>query len=119
MKKIMLVDDKEMSNFIMKKFLEMKAPGCEIYDFTDSEGAYDKIDVINPDLIFLDLNMPIMDGWDFLKQMAREKKQNKVAIVTSSTSQMDKEESINYPNIIQFIVKPFEADDLLTALSRV
>ncbi|MEQ9262391.1 MAG: response regulator [Owenweeksia sp.] len=119
MKKIMLVDDKEMSNFIMRKFLEMNAPDCEIYDFTDPEGAYHKIDSINPDLIFLDLNMPIMDGWDFLQQMADEKKANKVAIVTSSTSENDKNESLNYNNIVQFIIKPFAAEELVNVIDRV
>ncbi|HAD96229.1 MAG TPA: hypothetical protein DCG19_02425 [Cryomorphaceae bacterium] len=119
MKKIMLVDDKEMSNFIMRKFLEMKVPDCEIYDFTDSEGAFGQIDIIKPDLIFLDLNMPVMSGWDFLRQMATEQKLNKVAIVTSSTSEMDKEESTQYDNIIDFIVKPFAPEQLVSAISRV
>ena len=119
MKKIMLVDDKEMSNFIMRKFLEMKVPDCEIYDFTDSEGAYGQIDAIDPDLIFLDINMPIMDGWEFLKQMSAEQKSNKVAIVTSSTSKLDREASIQYANIIDFIVKPFAPEQLVNIISRV
>ncbi len=119
MKRVMLVDDKDMSNFIMRKFLEIKAPDCEVFDFTDPEGAFAELDGINPDLIFLDINMPIMDGWDFLRKMAETNKHNKVAMVTSSTSEMDREQSSLYPNIVRYIVKPFQADDLVDVLESV
>lgn len=119
MKKIMLVDDKNMSNFIMKKYFEIKAPHHQVHDFTDPELAFTKISEINPDVIFLDLNMPLMDGWQFLDAMKKDKLENKVAILTSSTSQEDLKESGSYENVINFFVKPFDAEELARLLDSV
>jgi two-component system nitrate/nitrite response regulator NarL len=112
MKKVMLVDDKSISNFIMKKYFELKAPEHEVIDFTDPELAFSKLTEIEPDIIFLDLNMPRMDGWDFLKGMQEQQLDFKVAILTSSTSQEDLSDSGAYSNVINFFVKPFDANEL-------
>jgi CheY-like chemotaxis protein len=119
MKRIMLVDDKAMSNFIMKKYIEIKAPQHHIHEFTDPQIAFSEIDTIAPDIIFLDLNMPVMNGWQFLENMKKNNKQNKVAILTSSTNEQDEQESTKYQNVINFFVKPFDADELARLLASI
>ncbi len=119
MKKIMLIDDKNMSNFIMKKYFEIKASNHKVYEFVDAEFAFSKVSELNPDVIFLDLNMPLMDGWQFLKAMKKANFNNKVAILTSSTSHEDLKESGNYLNVIDFFVKPFDAEELARILDSV
>ena len=109
---IMLVDDKDISNFIMRKFIEIRRPDANIKEFTDPQKALDSIDSIVPDVIFLDLNMPVMNGWQFLDEMRNASFSHKVAILTSSTSNDDFEKSKEYGNVINFYVKPLNPDEL-------
>lgn len=109
---IMLVDDKDISNFIMRKFIEIRRPDANIKEFTDPQKALDSIDNIVPDIIFLDLNMPVMNGWQFLDEMRNASFSHKVAILTSSTSNDDFEKSKEYGNVINFYVKPLNPDEL-------
>ena len=109
---IMLVDDKDISNFIMRKFIEIRRPDANIKEFTDPQKALDSIDSIVPDIIFLDLNMPVMTGWQFLDEMRNASFSHKVAILTSSTSNDDFEKSKEYGNVINFYVKPLNPDEL-------
>lgn len=109
---IMLVDDKDISNFIMRKFIEIRRPDANIKEFTDPQKALDSIDSIVPDIIFLDLNMPVMNGWQFLDEMRNASFSHKVAILTSSTSNDDFEKSKEYGNVINFYVKPLNPDEL-------
>lgn len=116
MKKIMLVDDVEISNFIMKIMINKLSAGYEIYDYTFASKALDDLTKINPDLIFLDLNMPKINGWQFLTVMKEKNFKNRVYILTSSTSDLDLQKSRNYDNVIDFLIKPISANQLETLL---
>ncbi len=111
-RKIMLVDDMAIANFIMKKMLQKVAPECQVVDFTLPSKAIDSIEALSPDLIFLDLNMPGIDGWKFLNLMSQHNFDNKVYILTSSTTEFDRDQSKQYKNVISLLVKPVN----LTAL---
>lgn len=112
MKKIMLVDDKDISNFIMRKFIEIRLPDVSVIEFTNPVQAFESITEEKPDLIFLDLNMPEMDGWQFLEKMKDDDIHHKVAILTSSTSQLDMERSRQFGNVTNFYIKPLTPDEL-------
>ncbi len=112
MKKIMLVDDKDISNFIMRKFIEIRLSDVSILEYTNPVEAISKVADENPDLIFLDLNMPELDGWQFLEKMNQQGLSNSVAILTSSTSRLDMERSKKYNNVVNFYVKPLTPDEL-------
>lgn len=65
-----------------------------------------------PDLILLDINMPIMNGWDFLneyRQLAREK-DIPIVILSSTVDPSDKEKADSYDEVKQFISKPFTVE---------
>lgn len=110
-KKVMLVDDMEIANFISKKIIQNMLSDVEVYDFTNPALAYEQIDEIHPDLILLDLNMPVMDGWAFLERMQAENKQEyKVLILTSSTSEVDKEKGMQFSNVLDFCSKPLNKE---------
>lgn len=69
-----------------------------------------------PDIILLDLNMPIVNGWDFLDQYTEIRseliKESFIYIVSSSTISSEIERSANYPSVKEFIVKPLEIEKL-------
>lgn len=107
MSKIYLVDDQPISNFITKKLLELEGYDEDlIQEFTDSSKAFHSIKEEENALIFLDLNMPEMNGWDFLEAMKAKNINHRIIILTSSTSQVDQQKALEYPCVIKYMVKP-------------
>lgn len=106
MKKIYLVDDQPISNFITKKLLELEGFEGSVEDYTDPAKAFQSVAKEENALIFLDLNMPVMNGWDFLEAMKKNNIFHRIIILTSSTSKIDKEKAKEYPNVIKYMVKP-------------
>jgi len=117
MKKIVLVDDMEIFTFIMKKLITNVNPLHEVHDFTDGNQALNQIEELNPDIIFLDLNMPLINGWEFLNKMKERQLSNKVYILTSSTSATDLQRSADYENVIHFLIKPLNKNQIAEILT--
>jgi CheY-like chemotaxis protein len=69
-----------------------------------------------PDIIFLDLNMPEIDGFSFLKNFKdlpeKIKVKSKIVVLTSSNSSKDREQAFSFKNVIQFITKPLKQADI-------
>lgn len=73
-----------------------------------------------PKLILLDLNMPIMNGWDFLEAIDQDQKLSKIPIIilTSSVDRADRERSQLYSSVIAYKTKPLSGEDLLKITSQ-
>ncbi len=112
MKKIMIVDDVEISNFIMKKMIARIEGEYDLYDYTYPAKAINTLNEINPDIIFLDINMPEINGWQFLEIMKEKNFTNDVYILTSSTSELDLKRSRDFENVKNFLVKPINLQAL-------
>lgn len=115
-----LIDDSEIDLFIQRRFLEIFQFSK---DFTLFQSADEALEWLNnqpegamPDMIFLDLNMPKKDGFDFLEQFAQlppSKTQHpRIVVLTSSNSSADAVRSKSYPNVIEFITKPLKQSDI-------
>ena len=112
-KTLMLVDDKEVSNFIMKKNIAIYLPLTKTVEFTDPDLALSNLDEVNPDVIFLDLGLPMVeDGWGFLDRLEAMNTDYKVVILTSSISNEDYEKAMSYSNVMNFISKPIFGEEL-------
>jgi CheY-like chemotaxis protein len=74
-----------------------------------------------PEIIFLDLNMPLMDGWDFFETFKREfahfEEKTKIFILSSSINPTDLERAKNEKSIVAFLAKPLNADNLKKVLN--
>lgn len=75
-----------------------------------------------PDIILLDINMPVMDGWEFMEEIkkikSKIKKQISIYIVSSSIAIEDKNKSKTFPEIVGYIPKPISANDLLIMVNN-
>jgi len=129
MKQVYLIDDDEVFVFLTKKLIEKTHQDVTLSVFINGQDAIEQLEKISgnpellPDMILLDLNMPVMDGWEFLK--AYEQIQfacpNNIHlyIVTSSISPYEVERAKQIPAVKEFIVKPMVKEkfvDLIAVL---
>ena len=124
---ILLIDDDGTANFIncriVKKLeisdrIEMVMNGEKALNFIQYYA--DTNDGECPELIFLDLNMPVLDGFEFLEYFYRKafsnKEKIKIYILTTSSYQRDMDIIKKYPNL-QYIIKPLTEEKLIEVLS--
>lgn len=75
-----------------------------------------------PDLILLDINMPVMNGWDFLEEFQKNLSSYfsniSIKILTSSIDPRDIEKSKSFPTVNEFISKPLNRDILISLLKK-
>jgi CheY-like chemotaxis protein len=119
---VMLVDDNDTDNFISKRIIEITqfAKEVEIKNSGKSALEYLELNKDNPQrlpsLIFLDINMPIVDGFVFLyefekfSEIVRDK--CKVIILSSSDNKRDIDKIVNNDHVIKFITKPLTENAL-------
>ncbi len=116
---VVLIDDSEIDLFVQKRFIEISAFARNILVFKSARKALDQLttsDQQRPDLIFLDLNMPEMDGFTFLENMMKMPQGAapcKVVILTSSSSSADKARAATFSNVVSFLSKPLNEKRLL------
>lgn len=103
---IMLVDDSSICNLIMRKGLSQLPITLDIRDFTEPVLAFSQITAVNPTVIFLDINMPELDGWGFLQQMKDAALTTPVIMMTSSTSALDRSRCAEFSNVLAYHNKP-------------
>ena len=116
----LLIDDSDIDLFIQRRFLEVYHFSTELQLFKSAEEALSwlrDIDVTAvPDIIFLDLNMPEVDGFAFLRAFndlsAPVQAKAKIVVLTSSNSSKDREQAFSFKNVIQFITKPLKQTDI-------
>jgi CheY-like chemotaxis protein len=107
--KVLLVDDDRSMNFLSEEILKIMNAAREIQVAEDGLDACKLLAGANcPDIIFLDIRMPRMDGFDFLKTMekAGRCKQVKVVMLTSSIRNEDKEKALQFSQVIEYCEKP-------------
>ena len=116
-KHVVLIDDDPVQNLINKKIITNNHPNYEIITYTQAEKALKDIlaKKITPDVVFLDLNMPFMDGWDFLEALKEVQIDFEVQILTSSIDQNDFEKARLNPKVSGITSKPLQKD-LLEAM---
>ncbi len=118
--KTILIDDSDIDLFIQRRFLEVYNFSDTLVLYNSAEDALDSLKEMKgetaPDVIFLDLNMPEIDGFSFLndfKNLPPEiLSKCKIVVLTSSNSAKDREQAFTFENVIQFITKPIKQSDI-------
>lgn len=115
---ILVVDDCKADQFLSRNILEREYPDAEILEACDGLEALELLNGSDKkiDLIILDINMPRMNGHEFLttyNQMSGENKSSVVVMLTSSDNLEDKEKSMAYDFVVDYFIKSMDKDDLL------
>jgi len=120
---ILLIDDDEINNFISIKLIKKALSNAEISSCLNGKVAIEeliemqKISPDNlPDFILLDINMPIMNGWEFLDEYKRlnvdTTGKSKIFIISSSVFSNDISRAKSYPLVKNFISKPLSVEKI-------
>jgi len=127
-KTIWVVDDDTIYQIIVNKIIQKSEMFSTISSFKNGKDAINAVsNSLNniesfPDIILLDINMPIMDGWEFMEELQVLKpsinKQIIVYIVSSSIAVEDKNKAKSYPDILGYLSKPVNINDLILIASN-
>lgn len=119
---VMLVDDNDTDNFISKRIIEITKFAKEVEIKNSGKSALEYLESNKdnpdklPDIIFLDINMPIVDGFVFLYEFEKfnesVKNKCKVIILSSSDNKRDIDKIVNNDHVIKFITKPLTENAL-------
>ena len=122
MKSILLIDDEDINLFILQNLLRLSRIKAEITFFNTSKKGIDYLQGLSekgekfPDLILLDIEMPVMNGWDFLEMYKQFDKDvtydTKVIIFTTSIVEQDMAKAKSYEEVEDFVNKPMTIEML-------
>lgn len=106
-----VVDDDDVASFLLNKFLiiaEFIEPKIYLTAIDALEYLINEQNKEVTYVIFLDINMPLMDGWQFLDELeAKNIKSNYfIFLITSSVNKNDKKKSLRYKHVENLLVKP-------------
>ncbi|WP_035091340.1 response regulator [Aquimarina macrocephali] len=124
-----LIDDDNIHQFIIKKIVHKLSPNQKLLVFSNGEEGINfirstigKIEKL-PDLILLDINMPVMDGWGFLEEFITItpdiKKEIIIYILSSSENPTDKERAKKFELVSGYLIKPINETQLESLLESV
>lgn len=123
-KVLLLVDDDETSLYVNQRLLKSICPGVVILNARNGQEALNIMHetcgkIYCPELIFLDINMPIMDGFGFLEEFKKvadcHSSSLNIILLSSSNYPLDLEKAKKYP-IVDFVQKPLTKEKLLNFL---
>jgi CheY-like chemotaxis protein len=118
-KRIMVfVDDDSVQNMINKRILKRMNLEVETVFFDKPYEAIDWLSTNHADMVLLDINMPEMDGWNFLNHLEKRGIDVNVKMVTASVDPVDLKRSKEFTQISGFLIKPLKEDTYLKLLGE-
>ena len=122
---ILLVDDDQVCNYINEDVIRHIDSSVKVHTALNGQRALDFIQAQDdgcPQLILLDLNMPVMDGFEFLDEFRNlpEEKKDHIAIVilTSSDYEKDMERARQYRVVSAYITKPLTPEKMVSIIEE-
>ena len=113
--KVLLVDDSEADQYLTQIVVQDYNPNIEFLVASDGREALDMLAAMDayPDLVLLDINMPGLNGYNFLDEYSQLDNQSAIVVMLSSSSQTsDKERCLSYECVVDYFIKPLTKEDL-------
>jgi DNA-binding response OmpR family regulator len=111
--RILVVDDEP--DILLLHRLNLEAAGHDVLLAADGERALARIEADRPDLVVLDVMMPVLDGWGVLEQLGRRARRPPVLIVSAKSAAADVERAAAL-GVTAYLTKPFDSDSLLATI---
>ncbi|MEP0713823.1 response regulator [Algoriphagus sp.] len=117
------MDDDPINNLINKRLLGKVEVAKNIVEFLEGEEALaelNDIDPTQPILIFLDINMPVLNGWEFLEKYKEQHPEriDKIVILSSSIDYLDRLKAQSYSSVSGFLEKPLTLEKIRAQLEK-
>ncbi len=115
---VMLIDDDPVSNKISQLFLRKHRWTAQVVTFEDGQQALHALRTAQaaPDVILLDVGMPVYDGWDFLEEYEKLPRETTgrclLYLLSSSINPPDIQKAGNYRTVKAYLTKPLTPEDL-------
>lgn len=116
MARIMIVDDSRTSRRILREILERNGHTI-VGEATNGEEGYLKYKELKPEVVTMDITMPVMDGVESLSLIKKENPEAKVLMITAAGQREKMLDSVKR-GAEEFVVKPFNEAEILWALER-
>jgi CheY-like chemotaxis protein len=115
--RVLVVDDEREIRELCRVALELE--GCEVFEAADGAAAIDAVPRVRPDVIFLDLMMPGVDGWEVLERLQADERTASIPVVLLTAKAGDQDQLRGWEaGILEFVVKPFNPLVLSELVSR-
>ena len=115
---ILIIDDDPIINFVTRSTIKNYDNQLVMTDFTNSELGLQFMLCNDIDILLLDLNMPVLSGWEILEEIEKRKLDIPVYILTSSISEIDMAKAYEYSCVKKFISKPIPFSIVPLILSK-
>ena len=123
---VMLIDDNDVDNFINRRIIENQQFSDRIYVHTSSKSALEFLknfeqlpdfpEYLIPSILFLDISMPVMDGYAFMSEFTKInpdfRSKIRVIVLTSSTNSSEKENFMKIEGVSDYFNKPLTVEHL-------
>jgi signal transduction histidine kinase len=116
---VMVIDDDEL--FSESVTLTIEAQGWRVFQAENGQVAFEQLDLKKPTLILLDLNMPVMDGFEFLEHLRNNEQWHKTPVVVLSAKHLTPEEHAHLNQHVETIFnkEAFQKEELIKYIHRV
>lgn len=115
--RVLLVDNDEVCNFISTQLLQEKHAARQVFSETDVPKALERVEQEPPDVVLLDINMPAIDGFEFLDSLSLLQEIKGIALpqvvmLTYSVRSADIIRASQYPMVKGYLSKPLKEGDV-------
>ena len=106
-------DDPDLRELL---FTALEDEGYEVVPAGNGEEALALLKTFRPDVIVLDLMMPVMDGWQFAKELKQREEEIPIVLLSAARDLKQHARDLNAADIIE---KPFELSELIPKIERI
>ena len=117
MKKVLIVDDSQLIISVITNFIKKSGKEVEFITAGNGQEAIDKYKEHKPDLVFMDIKMPGVDGIEALIKI-RDFDSNSKVVMCTSMKEEEQERIAKEKGAIGYIMKPFSSSDIIDTINK-